>query len=119
MNILSGIQKKIFDGSSEDIASAIKKVSFDTHEFQIALRNLKSISQLPQHKKNLRPDDISSSLGFKVTNFDGMKIYNGSKRGLKLYFDVVKDDEADIILIFSFGEFQPGRIICQFEAAIL
>ena len=113
MNILTGIEKTIFDGSSEDIANSIKKVEFDAYEFQVVLKNLKPIDRLPEFNKNVSPDDISASLGFKVTNFDGMRIYNGSRRGLKLYFEVTKKYDEETILIFSFGEFQSGRFICQ------
>ena len=119
MNILHRKEQLIFDGSSDDVDSAIKEVSFETYKYQVILENLKPIAQLSQYYKNVEPDDISLSLGLNVTNFDGIKIYNGCKRGLKLYYQAVKDNDKDIILIFSFGESQPGRLICQFEEAIL
>jgi hypothetical protein len=119
MNILYRKEKLIFDGRSDDVDGAIKEVSFDIYKYQVILKNLKPIAGLSQYYKNIELDDISLSLGFNVTNFDGIKIYNGSKRGLKLYYQAVKENDKDIILIFSFGESQPGRLICQFEEAIL
>lgn len=118
MNILHKREKIIFDGDSDNLANAIEEVSFDTYTYQVSLKKLKPLEQLSQHYKNISPDDISSSLGLKVTIFDGMKIYNGSKRGLKLYYKTVTEGEKSIILVFSFGELQPGRFICQFEEAV-
>lgn len=118
MNILYRKKETIFDGNSDDLSSSVRELNFDAYKFQVVFNKLKPICDIQQHYKNIFPDDVSSSLGFKTTSFDGMRIYNGGKRGLKLYYDVAKGDSKDVILVFSFGEFQPGRFICQFEEAI-
>ena len=50
---------------------------------------------------------------FKITTFDGEKIYHGRKSGLKLYG--TKSPDSEDLLIFSLGEYQPGRIQIYFE----
>ena len=117
MNIIYREETLIFDGSSNNFEGAIKEINFAAVSYKAELKSLKSIAQLPNYYKNLDPDEISQSLGLNVTSFDGIKIYNGSKRGLKLYYQAERGNEKDILLIFSFGELQPGRIMCLFEAA--
>ena len=118
VNIIYRKEALIFEGSSDSFDGVKKDVSFDRFTFKVIPQKLTSLAQLPNNFKELDPDEISYALDLKVTNFDGIKIYNGSKQGLKLYYQSEKRDEKVFILIFSFGELQPGRFMCLFEAAL-
>ncbi|MFL0797998.1 MAG: hypothetical protein K6L73_10980 [Cellvibrionaceae bacterium] len=75
--------------------------------------DLRCISKIRESICGVEPEEISMGLGFKVKEYAEIKIYYGSKQGLKLHF-VEKDIGPEkIILLISFGEFQPSRYVCQ------
>jgi hypothetical protein len=112
-NIIIMQSKKVFDGEAENIPSFNFDLTINQVVESINLNNLKPIEEIIKYKNSISPDDISNDLSLKVTNFDGMKIYHGSKKGLKLFFWT--SELTNKILLFSFGEYQPGRFICNFE----
>lgn len=118
MKFISQETKKIFDGGQDKLSNTVEKLEFFNKKYLIKPKDLKPIRELDQSVINIKPDDISSELGLKIVDFDGMKIHQGSKRGLKLYYEIIDDGNFNAILVFSFGETQPGRFICIFEAAI-
>lgn len=105
--------EKVYDGGPDQISNQILSLNIDGRLFNIPLKEIKSLEQINTYCHSITPSKVSSDLSLKITNFDGMEIYHGSKKGLKLYFHYV--EEMDVVLIFSFGEFQSGRFICQYE----
>ena len=105
--------KKVFDGEAENIPGFNFDLTTNKIVESINLNELKPIEEIIKYKNSISPDYISNNSSLKVTDFDGMKIYHGSKKGLKLFFSTTKSDNK--ILLFSFGEYQPGRFICTFE----
>ena len=105
----------LFDG---DINNKNTTIVFSIKEEQVNfnLQNLKPLKELI--KSNiilpLNIEDIILDLSFGVTDIGPLKIYKGSKKGLKLYF--YNSDE--FLYLFSFGEFQAGRFLCIYEATI-
>lgn len=109
---------KVFDGNQEECQLATIDVEIDSHVHKIRLSSLIKISESLILDNRIRPDDISTLLGLKITSFDKIKIYHGSKRGLKLFYYPVNNNGVTYMVIFSFGEFQPGRILSYFEAVV-
>lgn len=117
MNILSKDTQIIFDGSSDGLSTE-SEVVVNSDRYKIKPKDIISINKLHQKFSYLNPVDLSDTLGFKVTDFDGIKIFNGYKSGLKLHYYPVLQGAKNIILIFSFGESQSGRFVCRFEMAV-
>lgn len=116
MSFITRETKKIFDGNEESLINSVEELNFSNENYLIKPKNLKPIYELVQYIKGINFDEIANALGLSITNFDGMKTYHGSKRGLKLYCDIIGDGNTRRVLIFSFGEIQPGRFVCLFEA---
>ncbi|MGF1732342.1 hypothetical protein [Photobacterium kasasachensis] len=116
MNIITLDGKKVFDGS--DVETAILPVNFDNHRFIIPANELKPIYELVSFSNSVKPNEISSLLGCKITTLGKLKVFHGRKKGLTLYFHLSQLDNKPILLIFSLGEYQLGRVMCFFESAI-
>jgi len=86
--------------------------------YKIRPFELKSIQELAKEATNKTPEDISAALGLRVVAFDETNIYHGSKLGLKLHYKIVGEQAGKRVLVFSFGEFQPGRFLCKFESVL-
>lgn len=99
------LNEKLFDGDEVDAYSI--EMSFNTSNSIIQFK-LKDLIDFSKAIKNITPNELSciqSVLMFNVINFGGEKIFQGRKKGLKLY-SLLKDG---VIFLFSCGEFQPGR----------
>ncbi|MFP6845136.1 MAG: hypothetical protein VB958_08000 [Thalassolituus sp.] len=110
---INKISEKIYDGGSDKLSNQILDFNINNELFSISLKEIKPLEEINTYCYSITPGKVSNDLSLKITNFDGMEIYHGSKKGLKLYFHYSED--RNLILIFSFGEFQPGRFICQYE----
>ncbi len=109
MKILLREGKKIYDGELSEKDISFSPISFKNTEYIISEPStIEKIS-------NASPDEIANILNLKVVDFDGIKIYHGSKKGLKLCYQDLNDNFS---AIFSFGEYQPNRFICIFEGII-
>lgn len=105
----------VFDG---DVAKQKSPLTFSVkgHLLSLQLDELIPLHKLGVIDRNLpfSADDVSLALSLPVTNLGSLKIHKGRKQGLKLYFSIM----SDILYVFSFGEYQPGRFLCIFECAM-
>ncbi|KUM53771.1 hypothetical protein [Rheinheimera sp. EpRS3] len=105
----------VFDG---DVAQQKAPMTFSVkgQPVRLAISDLISLNKLAHIGCNLpfNADDLSLALSLPVTNLGAVKIHKGSKQGLKLYFSIIDD----LLYVFSFGEYQPGRFLCIFECAV-
>lgn len=109
--------EKLFDGDERKAYEAEMSCSSDGLSIQFKLQDLIEFSILA---KNIYINELSyiqAELGFDVIDFDGEKIFQGRKKGLSL-FGLLRNEEADEILLFSCGEFQPGRFQVFFEGRL-
>lgn len=115
MRLLSAQKKIIFDGEYEAFARLEKEVAIGSLFFQVPFSDLKPLGSVTHEDIALSADDIAEAIGCSVVDFGGMKSYKGTKPGLKLHFYAAEADGQLFILVFSLGEFQPGRFLCQLE----
>ena len=105
----------VFDG---DVAQqkAPLIINVKGQSVSLAISDLISLNKLADVGRNLpfNADDLSLALSLPVTNLGAVKIHKGSKQGLKLYFSIMDD----LLYVFSFGEYQPGRYLCIFECTV-
>lgn len=118
MNVKNDGSLLIFDGDIQEMQKISPEVEFEGVKTSVTPDRLVKIEDLPKVVNGVDLDSVVRKLGFKVTVFDGDKIYHGSKNGLKLFFVSNVFNGVDKFLILSFGEFQPGRFICKFEGVL-
>ncbi|OLQ69968.1 hypothetical protein BIT28_10510 [Photobacterium proteolyticum] len=63
--------EKVFDGS--DVETSILPIHFDNHRFIIPANELKPISELVSFSNPVKPNEISSLLGYKITALGKLK----------------------------------------------
>ena len=106
---------KVFDG---DVAQQKTPVVFNIkgQSVSFVFSDLMSLTELSNIGGNLsfNADDISFALSLPVAKLGSIKIHKGSKQGLKLYFCILDD----LLHVFSFGEYQPGRFVCIYEGTV-
>lgn len=103
------LNQKLFDGSDDDLSGVILSHSVDDLVFAFKLRDLlefNDLNKIISHNDSLA---IQSALKFDVVDFDGEKIYQGRKKGLKLHGIYSEKQKPRYVFIFSVGEFQPSR----------
>ncbi|MBU2873130.1 hypothetical protein [Marinobacter salexigens] len=118
MNIENDGACLVFDGDIEEMQKITPEVEVDGVKVDVTPSALNRVEDLEKFRCDISIDQIAHNLGFKVTVFDGRKIYHGSKQGLKLFFIAKSLSGIEKILMFSFGEFQPRRFICIFEGVL-
>ncbi|MCG6202774.1 hypothetical protein [Psychromonas antarctica] len=105
----------LFDG---DITPKNAPLLFDIKDqsISVSLQDLIPLHKLTSDvgQPNLNAEDIASALSFDITKLGPVKIFNGSKKGLKLHYYVA----SGLLCVFSLGEYQSGRFLCIYEAAI-
>ncbi|GAB1258007.1 hypothetical protein NBRC116494_25090 [Aurantivibrio plasticivorans] len=113
MQLLELKRIKLIDGE-ENLAINFFRYTISTRSLSCRPQDLEPIAELDSEHSKGAAAQVSKQLGFKIADFDGTPIYLGAKKGLELFYQ--KIDDTDDFSIFSMGEFQPGRFICQLEA---
>jgi len=109
--------KKVFDGDFHNFSESGYFVSENGFADRVEFKTLKPLSDLPP-TIGIKPDEISALLKCKVVDFDGVKIYRGSKKGTQLYYHLIDQDFQCCLHVFSCGEFQPDRYICVYNGSL-
>ncbi len=116
MKIIKTKLIKIFDGDFSRFHLTQVEIDLDSLGIRtIEFNKLKSLSEV---SIKVSPEIISRSLGLDTYRLGLMLKYNGSKKGLSLYFYENPFDENDLTII-SAGELQPARYVAYLEGHIL
>lgn len=116
MNLQNTINSDyIFSGEPELASSASIFISINGDFELIKLREIQPAMDISKEFPQINPEDVANALKLQVTDFDGIKIYNGRKKGLKLGYIKLNDISKFSTAIVSYGEYQPGRYMCYLD----